>query len=85
MTTKPLTGDETMTNEQATIYNETATSLATILEYIQLPNHPFHAESVERANAFVEAERAVRSDSTRRMMRDQMEYMSEGEWSSIVD
>lgn len=77
-------GNETMTSE-TTIYGNNATTLATILEYITLPNHPFHAEAVRRAAEFVEAERLENVKRGQKAMQDQMQYTTEEEWAAIVD
>jgi len=70
---------------ETTIYNQNATSLAAILEYIQLPNHPFHGQAVAMANEFIEANRKARIVAGQKMMREQRKNMTEEEWSSIVD
>lgn len=73
-----------MKNE-TTIHGNNATTLATILEYIILPNHPFHAEAVRRAAEFVEAERLESVKRGQKAMQEQMQYTSEEEWATIVD
>jgi hypothetical protein len=73
-----------MTTE-TTIYNQNATSLAAILEYIQLPNHPLHGQAVAMANEFVEANRKARIVAGQKRMQEQRENMTDAEWSSIVD
>jgi hypothetical protein len=70
---------------EATIYNQNATSLAAILEYIQLPNHPMHQQSVAMANEFIEANRQAKIVAMQKMMQEQMEHISDEEWSSIID
>jgi hypothetical protein len=68
-----------------TIHNLNATAIAAVLEYIMLPQHPMHAQAVEMANAFVEAERLAKIERMQQMMQEQMEHSSEEEWASIVD
>ncbi len=75
-----------MNNETTTTINdETSTSIAAILEYIQLPNHPFHAQAKRQAAKFIQAEKDIRSESNRRMMQEQRRHISDEEWSRIVD
>jgi type IV pilus biogenesis protein CpaD/CtpE len=73
-----------MTND-ATIYGQNANSIAAILQYIQFPNHPMHEQAKEMAAEFIEAHRQEGIARQQRMMREQMEHISEEEWSSIVD
>jgi hypothetical protein len=67
------------------IYGLNATAIAAVLEYIMLPQHPMHAQAVEMAAAFIEAERLAKIERTQKMMQDQIDYCSEEEWASIVD
>ena len=67
------------------IYGENAVSLAAILEYVQLPNHPFHEQAVKQAAAFIEAARKARVEAGQKAMRGQMQYIDADEWSRIVD
>jgi hypothetical protein len=68
-----------------TIHGENATSLAAIMEYMMLPNHPMHEQAKERAKAFIEAQRRVRLADNQAMMRRQRAFISDEEWSAIVD
>ncbi len=67
------------------LHDENSISLASMLEYIQLPNHPMHQQAKERAERFIESERNRQIDVSRQAMQDQMEHISESEWSKIVD
>jgi hypothetical protein len=68
-----------------TIHGLNATEIAAVLEYITLPQHPMHAQAVEMAAAFVEAERVAKIEQMQKMMQEQMEHFSPEEWASIVD
>ena len=61
----------------ATIHGENAESLASIMEYIQLPNHPFYHLAKKKADAFVEAERQKRIERGRLAMQEQLDREGE--------
>ena len=67
------------------IHGENGTSIAAIFEMILLPNHPHHAQAVVLADAFVKAERDAEVSRSQKMMRNQMQHISESDWSRIVD
>jgi phage/plasmid primase-like uncharacterized protein len=69
----------------ATIYNQNANSIAAILEYIQLPNHPMHEQAKAMAAEFIESHRVAKIAQQQKMMQEQMEHISEEEWSAIVN
>ena len=68
-----------------TIHGENATSIAAILQYVLVPDHPFHTEAIAKAAAFIKAEKDVRDEQGRKMMQEQMKYITADEWSRIVD
>ena len=70
---------------EATIYNHSAISIAAMLQYIQLPDHPMHKEAKALAAEFLESHRLAEIAAQQKMMREQMEHISPEEWSSIVD
>ncbi len=72
-------------NDQPTIHGQNHVSLASILEYIQQPDHPLYKHVKRQADEFVAAETAARVERARQAMRDQMKHIDEVEWSQIVD
>ena len=72
-----------MTTE--TIYGQNANSIAAILEYIQLPNHPMHEQAKAMAAKFLESHRLERIAQNQKMMQEQMGHISDEAWSAIVD
>ena len=68
-----------------TIHGENATSIAAILQYILMPDHPFHTEAMAQAAAFIKAEKDAENGRGRKMMQEQMKYITADEWSRIVD
>jgi hypothetical protein len=68
-----------------TIYNQNANSIAAILQYIQLPNHPMHEQAKALAAEFIESHRLAQIARHQKMMQEQMEHITEEEWSAIVD
>jgi len=74
-----------MSSERTSIHGESAVSLAAILEYIQLPNHPFYEQAKIQATAFVEAQRQARIEEGQKAMQEQMKYIDEASWSAIVN
>jgi len=80
-----MTKNETTNSKTTFIHGENGISIASMLEYLQLPNHPFHAAAIEQAAKFVAAEREEANARSRQMMRDQMGHISESEWSRIAD
>ena len=71
--------------DETEIYGENRHSLAAIIEYLQLPNHPCHAQAKAQADAFLKAHHQWRIKQAQAAMQAQMEHISEDEWSRIVD
>jgi hypothetical protein len=67
-----------------TIYGRNADSLAAILEYIQLPEHPGYEHAKAEALQFIESYRMEKRALCQQVMVDQMLHISDEEWSSIV-
>ena len=67
------------------MHGENAISIAAIFEFLQLPNHPFHAQAVARAAAFIKAEKDIQGERSAEIMRESLASMTEVEWSRIVD
>ena len=72
-------------DEDTMIHGENGISLASMIQYLQLPSHPFHAQAVEQAAAFIKAERDAEVSRSQKMMANQMQHISEADWSRIVD
>ena len=70
---------------EVTIYGKNAASLASILEYIQLPKHPYHKYAKAAASQFIESYRMEKLALCQQMMIDQMRHISAEEWTTIVD
>ena len=69
------------------IHGHQGMSLAAIMEYMQMPNHPFHAGAIEQAQKFIEAEKKAENERSRTLHREQAKHMpwDEAAWSRIVD
>jgi len=83
--TRNETRNETMNGKTTFIHGENGISIAAIFEMLLLPNHPHHAQAVVLAEVFVKAQKQEDDERSSQMMRDQMQHISEDEWSRIVD